>query len=197
MTVIKGLAAACSLLLAVVSTEVMAKTGDPAADYIESVGNQALDAIRDKSSSKEKKQAVLEKLFKDNLDYEWVAKFVMGRFWRQATDDQKARYVPAYRDFLVRNYTSRFSEYTSGSFKVVGSRPMEKGDSLVSMEITADEPDAQPVLIDYKVRKISGGFKVFDIIVEGVSLLTTQRAEFNSVLNKSGIDGLIDQLSKK
>lgn len=167
-----------------------------AGKYIDSVGTKALTTISDTSIPAEKKRATLEKLFQDNLDFDWVGKFVMGRFWREATPDQKTRYLNAYRNFLTKHYTARFSEYTSGNFKVTGSKDLGKDESLVSMEIIsgANEP---PILIDYKVRKTGGGFKVFDIVVEGVSLLTTQRAEFNAVINKNGIDGLIAQLEAK
>ena len=174
-----------------------ASLSTPSAKYIQSLGDRALSAISDKKLSKEKKQETLETLFKSNLDFDWVAKFVMGRSWREATDDQRARYVAVYKNFLTKNYTSRFSEYTSGSFKITGAKELEKGESLVSMAIAGNEKGAQPVLIDYKIRKVGGGFKVYDIIVEGVSMITSQRSEFAAVINKSGIDGLIAQLGSK
>ncbi len=189
-------ALACVALLLAGQQDAVAKQSGAAA-YIESVGHQALATISDKALSKDKKQATLEKIFKGNLDFEWVAKFVMGRFWKQATDVQKKRYLAAYTEFLTKNYTARFSDYTSGSFNVTGERPLESGESVVSMEIVSSNQGEPPILIDYKVRKSGGSFKVFDIIVEGVSLLTTQRSEFGSVLNKSGIDGLIAQLEAK
>ncbi len=198
-SVLRFTAALCSLFV-LASTPAMADAAapkTPAAKYIESLGNQALSTISDKKLSTEKKQATLEKLFKENLDFDWVAKFVMGRFWREATPDQRTRYVAAYTDFLTKNYTSRFSEYSSGSFKITSAKDLEKGDSVVSMAIAGNEKDAQPVLIDYKIRKSGGGFKVFDIIVEGVSLITSQRSEFSAVINKNGIDGLISQLATK
>ncbi len=198
--VLRFTAALCSLFILASATSAMADATapkTPAAKYIESLGNQALSTISDKNLSKDKKQATLEKLFKENLDFDWVAKFVMGRFWREATDDQKKRYVAAYTDFLTKNYTSRFSEYSSGSFKITNARDLEKGEAVVSMAIAGNEKDAQPVLIDYKIRKSGGGFKVFDIIVEGVSLITSQRSEFSAVINKNGIDGLISQLATK
>ena len=188
----------CSVfLLASPAMAEAAGTKTPAAKYIESIGNQALSTISNKQLSQDKKQATLETLFKNNLDFDWVAKFVMGRFWREATPDQKTRYVAAYTNFLTKNYTSRFSEYSSGSFKITGAKELDKGESLVSMAIAANEKDSQPVLIDYKIRKSGGSFKVFDIVVEGVSLITSQRSEFSAVINKNGIDGLITQLGNK
>jgi len=190
--------AACSLAL-LVATQAFA--GDPltnpASMYVKALGDQALSTIHDASIPKEKKQATIEKLFKENLDFAWVGKFVMGRFWREATDDQKTRYLETYKNFLTKHYTSRFSEYTSGSFKVTDSKEIERGDSQVTMEIVSDEKGAAPVVIDYKIHKVNGAFKVYDIIVEGVSLITTQRSEFGAVLDRSGIEGLISQLAAK
>lgn len=187
-------AAAC-LLLCVQGTAMATPSG--ASAYIESVGQQALSTISSKELPQEQKQATLEKLFKENLDFDWVGKFVMGRFWREATDDQKSRYIAAYKNFLTKHYTARFSEYTSGSFKVTGAKETGKDESLVSMEIISSQKNEPPILIDYKVRKTGSSYKVFDIIVEGVSLITTQRSEFSSVINKNGIDGLIQQLTVK
>lgn len=169
----------------------------PAAAYVQKLGDEVLLTISDKKIPQDKKQTTIEGMFKDNLDFDWVGKFVMGRFWREATDDQKKRYMEAYKNFLTKHYTARFSEYTSGSFKITGAKEMEKGDSVVSMEIMSGNAGDPPVMIDYKVHKAGSGFKVFDIIVEGVSLITTQRSEFGSILNKDGIDGLITKLAAK
>lgn len=193
---LKIAAVLCSLLVAPAASAETAAPSTPAAKYIDNLGHQALSTISDKNISKEKKQATLQTLFKANLDFDWVAKFVMGRSWRDATDDQKKRYLAAYTEFLTKNYTSRFEEYTSGSYKITGAKELERGDSMVSMEIESGDGEA-PILIDYKIHKVGNGFKVYDIIVEGVSLITSQRSEFSAVINKSGIDGLISQLANK
>jgi phospholipid transport system substrate-binding protein len=189
---------ACSLLFVASVDAAAASKGDKgAASYIEDLGNQVLHTISNQSIAKDKKQSIIEGMFKANLDFDWVAKFVTSRFWRQATGDQKKRFVDTYRNFLTKHYTSRFSEYTSGSFKISGARDLGEGASVVSMEIASGNAGGQPIMIDYKVRKVNSGYKVFDIIVEGVSLITTQRSEFAAVLNKSGMDGLIEQLAAK
>lgn len=172
------------------------ETSDSAGGYIQMLGNQALGVITDKSLSKDQKQAKLESIFSANVDFPWVGKFVMGRFWREATDDQKARYLKAYEKFLIIHYTSRFTDYTSGSFKVTANADDGDNEFTVDTQMQADEPNSQPVLVVYRVRKETQGYRIFDVIVEGVSLITTQRSEFSSLLNTKGIDYLIDQLSK-
>jgi phospholipid transport system substrate-binding protein len=131
------------------------------------------------------------------VDFPWVGRFVMGRFWREATDEQKSRYLAEYQKFLILHYTSRFTDYTSGTFKVTGDKADGDNEFTVSMQLQSDEPNSEPVLVDYRVRKEDQGFKIFDVIVEGVSLITTQRSEFAAVLNKNGIDYLIGQLAAK
>lgn len=168
-----------------------------AEQYIQTVGDKALGALDNDALSTEQKMDILRRLFKQNLDFDWVGKFVMGRYWREATAEQKKDYLSAYQDFLTRHYTSRFSDYTSGDFKITGSRKMDKGEAVVNMSILSENKSEPPILIDYKVRKVGSRFKVFDIIVEGVSLLNTQRSEFTAVINQHGIDGLIERLRAK
>ncbi|MDE3060009.1 MAG: ABC transporter substrate-binding protein [Pseudomonadota bacterium] len=174
-----------------------AAPADDASHYIQGLGDQALAVISNKALDKNKKQAKLEKIFGDNVDFPWVGRFVMGRYWRQATDDQKTRYLKAYQKFLILHYTSRFTDYTSGTFKVLGVKDDGEGEFTVSMQMQSDEPNSEPVLVDYRVRQAEKGFEIFDVIVEGVSLIATQRSEFSSVITNRGIDYLIDQLAAR
>lgn len=191
------LASLLVVLFSLTSHNASAAPADKASEFITALGNDAIAIMSNKALSKEAKQTKIEAIFAENVDFEWVAKFAMGRFWRQATDEQKKRYVEAYKNFLIKHYTARFSDYTSGSFKVLNAKETSKGEFVIGMEIMSDEKNATPVLIDYKLRTDKNSFKVFDIIVEGVSMITTQRSEFASVLNKNGIDGLISQLQNK
>ena len=182
----------------IISAPSKAATSEEAGKYIEGIGSNALAVISNKSLDKAGKQAKLEAIFSDSVDFNWVSRFVMGRYWRQATDAQKTRYVAEYKKFLILNYTSRFTQYTSGSFKVTSSKDNGNNEFTVSMQIQAGAANSEPVLVDYRVRAgDTGGFKIFDVIVEGVSLLATQRSEFGSVLSKEGIDYLTDQLVAK
>lgn len=170
---------------------------DTASKYVEGLGNSALETISNTKLSKEKKQAKLEKLFSDNVDIPWVGRFVMGRAWKQATDEQKARYLKEYERFLIQHYASRFSEYSSGAFKITGAREDAEGEYIVNMQITTGEAGSEPVLLDYRVHTAGGRMRVFDIVVEGVSMITTQRSEFSSIVNNEGVDALTDKLASR
>ena len=122
---------------------------------------------------------------------------MLGRFWKQATDDQKSRYLQQYGGFITNHYASRFSDYSSGSFKITGTKDDGNNEFTISMQIQSGESGGNPVLVDYKIRKTDKNFRIFDIIVEGVSMITTQRSEFASVLSNNGMDYLITQLANK
>lgn len=189
--------AAFAVIMLSCQAPAMAGSELEASKYVEKIGSQALATISNAGLSKSQKQSKLDKMFSDNVDIAWVGRFVMGRFWKQATDAQKAKYLREYEKFLIKHYTSRFTDYTSGSFTITGSRQDNEGEYTVGMEIVGNNKSEPPVMVDYRVRAGNGTFKIFDIIVEGVSLITTQRSEFAAVIGKHNIDYLIAQLANK
>jgi len=171
-------------------------------DFVQHVGDQALAVIADQSLNKQKKQDSLTKIFAGIVDFPWVGRFVMGRYWREATDDQKKRYLTEYKKFLLLHYTSRFTNFSGGTFTLQGVKDDGDGEFTVSMRMKSDAPDSEPVQVDYRVhagdiKDGKGHFQIFDVIVEGVGLLNTQRSEFSSVIAEHGVDYLIDQLVAK
>ena len=163
--------------------------------FITQLGNEALSVITS-GQNKAQKQPQLEAIFSKYVDIPWVARFVMGRYWRQATETQKEQYVKEYRGFVLSHYSENFVNHSQGSFNVGPSRPDERGYTMVLMTITA--PGQPDVLLDYRLTKQpDGNFKIVDVVVEGVSLITTQRSEFASVIERNGIDYLISQLSHR
>ena len=179
------------------SLPAFAASKETASKYVETLGNSAIETLSNKKLDKATKSKKIEQLFRENVDISWIGKFVLGRFWRQATDDQKKRYLKEYETFLVRHYATRFTDYTSGSFTITNARDEGDDEFTVSMQIKSDEAGGDPILVDYRVRTDKNSFMVFDIIVEGVSMITTQRSEFSSVVTNKGMDYLITQLANK
>lgn len=164
------------------------------------VNDTATKAINVLSSDKSEtaKLGDLEALFRSSVDVNWVGQFVMGRNWRSLEDEQKVAYLKNYEKFLIKHYTANFKEYTKGTtFKINQSRPLQrKGQYLVTMSIQQSGAP-QPIMVDYRVRESENKYSVIDIVVEGVSLLNTQRAEFSSVVQRKGADYLIKQLANR
>lgn len=163
--------------------------------FVDKVASDVLLLVKDEKITIEDKKSKLNKVFVDVVDVPYVAKFVLGRHWRTATPAQQQAYLSAYGPFLINNYVARLTKYTGQTFKITGSQAA--GDAyIVSMKLL--DPKGPPILVDYRVRQDAGDvFKVIDIVVEGVSLLATQRSEFNSVVSNNGVDFLIQALQKK
>ena len=175
--------AASALMVAMLALPHGAMAGatvEEAKTFVSNVGASALTIIKE-SGSKQQKAKKLEKLFSDSVDVPWVGRFVLGRFWRTATPEQQKKYITSYEEFLVTHYAGRFSEYSGGEFKVTEANQDEDGNFLVNMRIMS--PENQEVIVDYRVHATDGGkLKIYDVVVEGVSMIQTQRSEFGSVL---------------
>lgn len=160
------------------------------------LAENAVSILEDTNLSETGKQNALEGLFAKSIDFDWVARFVLGKHWRTAEDAQRKAYAKSYKQFIVTNFTQRLGEYSGQDYVVKQVRAEgEPGEYLLTMELkNSNEP---AVFLDYRLRKQGSQFKIFDIIIEGVSLITTQRTEFNSVVDRKGLDFLISALEKR
>ncbi len=192
MRFLAPLLAALAMLFTVSAASAAAVT--PQQSFIDGIAGNVLSIVQGKMSDQAKASA-LEAIFLKNVDFDWVAKFVLGRHFRAATPAQQTDYIAAYKPFLIKNYVARLTKYTGQSYKITGTKQTSDGASLVSMQLV--DPNGPPVLVDYRVIGRPGAFKVSDIVVEDVSLITTQRAEFNAFVSKNGLPALIDALKKK
>lgn len=187
-----------TLVCGMFSLSVSAADNDGRAEYssfVNNLGKQALAVITG-NGSKEQKNQELEKLFSQNVDIDWIGRFVLGRYFKTATDEQKQLYMNNYRNFIVTHYTSNFSEFTDANFEVTRVTGADDGGHIVTMRIK--RPQAEDIIVDYSVKKdAAGGLKVYDITVEGVSMITTQRSDFNAVIQEKGLDYLISQLARR
>lgn len=173
-----------------------AATEQDARQIVEKVGNEALAIIGSQELSKAQKQERLEHLLAGEVDIPWIGRFVLGRYWRGVAEEDRARYLEAYQRFLLSNYTSRFADYTGGSFRIISAT--NEGDEGFTVNMEIDTLEQKGMLVDYRLHTTpEGALKIYDVIVEGVSLITTQRAEFASVVGQGGLDSLISQLNQK
>lgn len=167
-----------------------------ARDFADSIARDALEILKSEVSEEGKLDG-LEKLFVRTVDTEWIARFVIGKHWRGLEEEKQKEYLENYKNFLVAHYTSNFQEYTEGTkFEITRSREIKKNQYMVHMNINRPQ-DAAPIKVDYRVRQKEGVYRVIDIVVEGVSLLNTQRSEFSAVIQRKGVSHLIAQLKAK
>ncbi len=172
-----------------------AAAADPAS-LIRELGNQALQVLG-KNVGQADRAARFRQLFRADFDVPTIARFVLGRYWRVATETEQQEFVRLFEGYIALAYANRLAEYSGETLKVVGTRP--DGDAaLVSSEVVRPN-GAPPAKVEWRVVRADGAYKITDVVVEGVSMAVTQRSEFASVIQRNGgkIEGLLAMLRQK
>ena len=131
-----------------------------------------------------------------HFNFTRMTMLAVGRPWQNATPAQREQLVQQFRTLLVRTYSTALEQYSSQTIDV---RPasVKPGDAEASVRMQINQPGGQPIPMDYRMEKTPNGWKVFDVSVEGVSIVTTYRSTFNAEITKGGIDGLIKTLAEQ
>jgi phospholipid transport system substrate-binding protein len=148
------------------------------------------------AGSHKKTVALVEEKVLPHFDFNRMTALAMGQNWRKATPEQQGQLVEQFKTLLVRTYSTALSSYRN---QVIDFKPLraQPADTDVTVRSDVKQPGGEPVSIDYSLEKSPGGWKVYDVVVGGVSLVTTYRDTFTSEVRTSGIDGLIKALSEK
>jgi phospholipid transport system substrate-binding protein len=149
-----------------------------------------------KSGSRAKLIEVIESKVLPHFNFASMTALAMGQGWNKADAEQKKRLTEEFRTLLVRTYASALAAYSE---QKMDFRPLraKATDTDVTVNVRVIQSGAQPVPIDYSMEKTATGWKVYDVMVGGVSLVANYRTEFSSTVRESGIDGLIKNLQTK
>ncbi len=190
---------AAAVLAAAVLAAAPARAGDanPAASaFMQQLGATAIGELTDPAVPQPERQARFRRLLRERFDMAALSRFVLGRYWRSASDAQRAEFQQLFEEFIVASYSARFGEYRGEAFTVVGSTG--DGGAGVMVHSRIDMRSSEDIRVDWRLRSIGDSFAIVDIIVEGVSMAVTQRSEFASVIqSRGGVDGLIEALRAK
>lgn len=167
---------------------------------VKDVTNEVLEIVRaDKAIQSGDTQRVIELVnakVLPHFDFRRMTMLAVGRDWRQATPEQQDRLTEAFRTLLVRTYSNALTQYRDQRIEFRPSR-FASADTRVQIRTEVIQTGAQPVGIDYMLEKRDQGWKVFDVIVAGVSLVTNYRSSFGQEISRGGIDGLIKSLEER
>jgi phospholipid transport system substrate-binding protein len=139
---------------------------------------------------------VMEVKLLPNFDFARMTALAMGKNWRSATPEQQKRLTDEFRSLLVRTYSGAISQYRNEKIEYKPLR-MSAGDTDVLVRTAVVRASGPPVQIDYSMEKMPEGWKCYDVVVGGVSLVTNYRDEFNEQIKNGGIDGLIKTLADR
>ena len=136
-------------------------------------------------------------LFHADFDGPGIARFVLGRYWRSASEQEQQEFLRLFEDYVVFVYGTRLSNFNGETFRVRSSRTDESG-TVVSSDILGPSGEA-PIKVDWRLITDKGAFKINDVVIEGISMLVTQRSEFASVIQRHGgqVGGLLTMMRER
>jgi phospholipid transport system substrate-binding protein len=171
--------------------------GDPTV-VVADFGDHMLQMLNDPQLSPAERQKRFGALLDKDFDFAKIGRFVLGRYWQTATEEQKQEFAPVFRDYVVQSYSVRFGEFTGASFKVTGQRPESPTSTIVSTTVM-QRNNSNPAKVDWRVSTDTGSPKITEVIVDGISMSLTHRQEFASMIERSGggVTGLIAELKAK
>lgn len=170
---------------AVSSQALAGEQASGAEGFIQNLTDQGVAFLSDDSLSIEQQKQEFKTILNRDFDLKTIGRFALGRYWKSASEEQRDEYMKLFNTMVVNVYSQRFESYNGQDIKIISSRPEGK-DTLVSSILT--QKNGPDVRLDWRVREKSGGYKVVDVIVEGVSMSVTQRSDFASVIQRGGGD---------
>ena len=164
--------------------------------FMNQLWDRAVEVLN-KKSDPALRQERFRQLFHADFDCPGIARFVLGRYWRDASEEEQKDFVKLFEEYVVFVYTARLSNFGGQDFKIRGSR--SDGDGVVVSTDVFSPGGSSPLKIDWRLVSDNGTYKINDVIVEGVSMLVTQRSEFASIVQRNGgqVRGLLAMMREK
>ncbi len=171
---------------------------DGAKQFIEGLADEAVHSLAAPDIDRAERHKRFRKLMLENFAFERIARWVLGRYWRRATEAERGEYMKLFEDMLVFVYADRFAKYSGEKLDVGRAETRGANDILVHSKIVRPD-ELKPVEVAWRVSMQDEKYKIVDVMVEGLSMGLTQQKEFASVIrqNGNGVQGLLDELKKR
>ncbi len=193
--VIALLLAGATPVLAAATDANGASSGDPKAMVMGTVA-QAIQVLNDHRMSQEARRQRLLQVVAGHFDFVDMARSSLGYHWRQLTLDQQRRFLQLFTAFIEEAYLNRLEEYSGQKIKFLSTASDGPGASQVSTLVIQPNND-EPIHLDYRLKRYSGEWKVYDITVDNISITANYRNQFNHVINSKGFDALMRKMQSK
>ena len=185
-----------ALALVLHAADARADVAGDAGQWISKVADEAIQNASAKDLGWSDKLDRFRHLFVAVFDLPEIGRFVLGRYWRSATPDQQKDFLDLFEQISVLTWARRFTDY--GGVKIDIQHAAPDGERGFVVESSIQTSKGQPIAVTWRLRQPDGGFKIVDIVVEGVSMAITHRSEYSSALQSSGgLPGLLDLMRKK
>lgn len=192
-----------ALVALLLLTGIVAAKAEPAEDPLELVRRTADKVLADVTANKDRLQAdpkqilaLVEGTVTRHFDFRTMTQLALGRYWRQATDDQKTRLTHEFKNLLVRTYGSALLGYSGEEIQYLPVFDQTQA-HRVTIPTRVTQRGGPPIPINYRLHNDSGTWQVYDVVIDGISLVTNYRSSFANQVRRGGIDGLIATLAER
>jgi phospholipid transport system substrate-binding protein len=188
------------LLLFLLSGGPVWATAQPPQQVVQETSAQMIEALRSNREALRQDPSrlygLVNQIILPNFDFNLISRWVLGRAWQQATPDQRRQFAQEFQTLLVRTYSNALLEYVDEDFQVLPPRGAVSGnEAMIRTEVRLRA--GQPIQINYSMHLRDGAWKIIDVTVEGISLVTNYRSTFASQIRSSGLDAVIADLRQR
>jgi phospholipid transport system substrate-binding protein len=162
---------------------------------VEKTVGEVLDVLADKSVSTEKRLQFIEKIVHARFDLQAMSRLVLARNWKRFSKEQQVEYVSEFKTYLANNYGNRIERYNQEKVEILSARDEPRGDVIVQTKISGGQFSG--ALVDYRLRKTAGEWRVIDVVIEGISMVSNFRDQFKAVVSSGGPELLLKKLKEK
>ena len=164
-------------------------------NFIQIVGTKIITAADEKGISEEKKKQNIIAIIDGVIDSRWISRFVLGKNYKNLSTANQDRFSKLYRDFMINTYGPKFKNYNGRRFDVT-EVVEQNGFYIAKAEFLPKDSDV-PISVNFRVKDLNGSLVILDFIAEGVSLIETQRSEFNSAISQKGVKQFLTDLEAR
>jgi len=179
----------------IIINNVLASSFSAEKDFVSNFADSAINILSDNEILEGEKNSKFTDLVMSAIDLNLISKFVLSKTWKNATDDQKGRYIQAFKDYFINSYANKLDQYSGEQVEVVDAEEAGKY-VIVNSFIYREGTDTLKINLKWRLLNRDGEIKIIDLNIEGISLIIAQREEFQSFLanNEGDLEKLIEKI---
>jgi len=179
----------------IIINNVFASSFSAEKDFVSNFADSAIDILSDNEILEGEKNSQFTDLVMSAIDLNLISKFVLSKTWKNATDDQKERYIQAFKDYFINSYANKLDQYSGEQVEVVDAEEAGKY-VIVNSFIYREGTDTLKINLKWRLLNRDNEIKIIDLNIEGISLIIAQREEFQSFLanNEGDLEKLIEKI---
>lgn len=164
--------------------------------FVRETADQVLVVLKDPKRDSNAKIGAIEQIAYARFDFDTISKLVLARNWRKLSPEQQKKFVDEFKKHLSVTYGKNVDSYANETIEITGDRKEPRGDWTVQTKIVRGS-SAEDILVDYRLRRKGDSWRVIDVVVERISLVSNFRSQLKEIISRDGVDEMLTMLAKK